>query len=519
LKSFFSINSAFLLLILLSTLLIFSGTDYMSLKGCDEAYYTQISREMFLKDNWLVTTYDFSPVFEKPPFLFWNQIISFKAFGIGDFQARLPVFIYGIITVILTGFLLWLETGKIESAFIAASVVLTSVIFLQLAHQVMMDIPVLCFLALILVAVSLLKRNPAYGILIGPGFALILLTKGALAFLLLFCILPFMLRKKVKIDRYLLIGLVIGLIPVFFWYGSMSGLYGKRFWEIHFWQQVVQRAKTEMFPNNPLGPFHYLVNMTWLFLPWTFLLFPFFINSWKKAKVIDLAFLANSFFILYFLAIHLMKTWLNHYTLPLLLPVAVMSGLWASQEHEDRKQKIFKMISFTLYGLLAFLLVIAILLVYLGTITLDATIPKTIFVPVSILALTFAFTAFSGWKNVSRQGNNLIICLIIIFGTSLSYLVTEFVVHPWNSEPEIKRIMELLPAGETLHFVSSPSDYESCFYYTLKHYRQDKLDRLIPEKLPAAGQGWYYGLNYFINPGEKDKLVFEQNQWRLIKRN
>ncbi|MFT4032535.1 MAG: glycosyltransferase family 39 protein [Siphonobacter sp.] len=67
----------------------------------DEINFAEAAREMIVLKDYLRVHIDFKPFWEKPPFFFWLQVLSMKIFGVGEFAARLPNAICGIITLII----------------------------------------------------------------------------------------------------------------------------------------------------------------------------------------------------------------------------------------------------------------------------------------------------------------------------------------------------------------------------------------------------------------------------------
>ncbi|MEM9920479.1 MAG: glycosyltransferase family 39 protein [Bacteroidota bacterium] len=65
----------------------------------DEINFAEISREMIELDDYLRIHVNFLPFWEKPPFFFWLQVLAMKAFGVGEFAARLPNAICGMLTL------------------------------------------------------------------------------------------------------------------------------------------------------------------------------------------------------------------------------------------------------------------------------------------------------------------------------------------------------------------------------------------------------------------------------------
>lgn len=67
----------------------------------DEINFAEISREMMVTGDYLNIQVNYKAFFEKPPFFFWLQVLSMKAFGINEFAARLPNALAGIIVLVL----------------------------------------------------------------------------------------------------------------------------------------------------------------------------------------------------------------------------------------------------------------------------------------------------------------------------------------------------------------------------------------------------------------------------------
>lgn len=67
----------------------------------DEVNFAEISREMVVTGDFLRVSINFEPFYQKPPFFFWTQALAMKVFGVGEFAARLPNAICGIITLVL----------------------------------------------------------------------------------------------------------------------------------------------------------------------------------------------------------------------------------------------------------------------------------------------------------------------------------------------------------------------------------------------------------------------------------
>ncbi len=67
----------------------------------DEVNFAECAREMMATGDYLRPQIDFEPFWEKPPFFIWLQVLSMKIFGVGEFAARFPNAVAGVLTMLL----------------------------------------------------------------------------------------------------------------------------------------------------------------------------------------------------------------------------------------------------------------------------------------------------------------------------------------------------------------------------------------------------------------------------------
>ena len=71
--------------------MFFAGLQVIGLLGADEPRYAQVAREMLERHDWVTPTLWGQPWLEKPPLLYWGQMLAYKATGgVSDVAARLP---------------------------------------------------------------------------------------------------------------------------------------------------------------------------------------------------------------------------------------------------------------------------------------------------------------------------------------------------------------------------------------------------------------------------------------------
>uniref|UniRef100_E6PT44 Putative glycosyl transferase n=1 Tax=mine drainage metagenome TaxID=410659 RepID=E6PT44_9ZZZZ len=78
------------LVLLMAALCLFWGLGGPPIRDNNEALYADIAWAMARGGSWIIPHLDGVPYIEKPPLLYWLMALSFKAFGVGAWQARLP---------------------------------------------------------------------------------------------------------------------------------------------------------------------------------------------------------------------------------------------------------------------------------------------------------------------------------------------------------------------------------------------------------------------------------------------
>lgn len=498
-------------LALLTLLLAFAGSDAMSLKGCDEAFYAQIAKEMVQTGDWITPHYAGGPNFEKPPLLFWLVAASFSLFGVGDFQARLPVLLAGMLVVLASAGIAWLVRRDVRTALVAGAVTATTGLFLQVWHQVMLDVPALVPLAGMVLGLLGQTRDRRFGWLVGPSLGALILAKGALAGLIAFACLPYLLWRRRWPDRSLLLGLVVGLLPAIAWYGAMHGMHGADFWRIHLGQQVLERAQSGLFAKDPLGPAFYLVHMLGTFLPWSLVIPAAVLAGFRRARAGDgAAFLATSFLTVFLVVISLMQTKFEHYALPLLLPVALLVADWVKEPPRAGDRWIGGS-----YLGLSLLVVAAVVAIPLMRLPLEVPQPAWTLVAVGALGLSFAWGGWACWRRMDRAR----VAFRLAAGVGLSFVAAAQLLHLWDAVPAVRQAAAQVPAAAEAHLVLPGGlGRDFCTYSALRFRLPGALDVVEPAQFPHGPRGWYVGKAEHLAARPGDRLVAEVGGWRLVER-
>lgn len=94
-------NRTSLWLVILGALLYLPFLGGVHLFDWDEINFAEISREMLLTGDYGRIYINFEPFWEKPPFFFWLQSSAMAIFGVGEYAARFPNAICGILTLVV----------------------------------------------------------------------------------------------------------------------------------------------------------------------------------------------------------------------------------------------------------------------------------------------------------------------------------------------------------------------------------------------------------------------------------
>ncbi|HEX8077956.1 MAG TPA: glycosyltransferase family 39 protein, partial [Chthoniobacterales bacterium] len=91
----------FVLVFVGALLLNLAGTWTIPLVDRDEPRFAEASREMRERGDFVIPYFNDKYRFDKPAFIYWTQIASYRAFGENDFAARFPSAVAAALTALL----------------------------------------------------------------------------------------------------------------------------------------------------------------------------------------------------------------------------------------------------------------------------------------------------------------------------------------------------------------------------------------------------------------------------------
>lgn len=137
----------------------FSTVQLYPLIEPDEARYAEIPREMAASGDWLTPRLDGLKYFEKPPLQYWATAVAYKAFGVGEWTAR--VWALGMAFLCLPLTFLWTRRLFGTAAGLAsAGVLAASPFFLVMGHINLLDAGLAFWLSATLFAFTAAQTAP-----------------------------------------------------------------------------------------------------------------------------------------------------------------------------------------------------------------------------------------------------------------------------------------------------------------------------------------------------------------------
>ncbi|MFO0841992.1 MAG: glycosyltransferase family 39 protein [Gemmataceae bacterium] len=126
-----------LILLILPALLLYPSLGFRLIEP-DESRYAQIPREMLQRGDLVVPTLQGEPYLDKPPLFYWLVMLSYRAFGVHDWAARLVPAVAVHLTILVTYLLGRRALGE-RAAFAAALVLTLAPGFVTVSRLLILD--------------------------------------------------------------------------------------------------------------------------------------------------------------------------------------------------------------------------------------------------------------------------------------------------------------------------------------------------------------------------------------------
>lgn len=356
------------LLLFLASLVFYSvGNGTLPLIDRDEPRFSEASREMLQRNDWVVPFFNGRERYDKPPLIYWAQAASYKLFGENSFAARFPAVLFAaccISVVLAWGSRMW----GAATGWRAAAIFGLCLQMLIHGRSAVADMPMVLFSTLaawmgwemfspISPAKALsedAKPSPLMGaawyfwIALGFGF----LAKGPIAWVPLGMLWFVVWRRKEtgRVSVHWVFGSLLMLVIVGSWgipalirtHGEFASVgLGKHVGARYVMAMEGHGAKSSLGWFGSL-PF-YFVTAFLSFFPWSIWLPGLVCFHWRKRKEWDAAelYLVTGV-ILVFAIFTLSRTKLPHYTLPAFPFLALLLARWWGQHRSEVQMKRWK---------------------------------------------------------------------------------------------------------------------------------------------------------------------------------
>ena len=241
----------------------------------DDARYAEVPRAMAASGDWILPSLNAMPYVEKPPLWYWLSAASIKLFGASEAAARLPML---LLSLLGAGGIFWLGSWLYSPNIgrTAALATATAGLWLFLAHNLTLDLPVSVFLLWTTAFILRTLERPADARWAAPAAwlaaALAFLSKGLISVLfpvlwtaVLIGLFPRWRRPALKLLSPPGFGLAALLVAPWF-----LAVQARRpdFLHTFFIEQHFQRYLTPKYSRGAPWWFYFVVLPTGL-LPWT----------------------------------------------------------------------------------------------------------------------------------------------------------------------------------------------------------------------------------------------------------
>jgi hypothetical protein len=266
-----------------------------------------------------------------PPLSVWAMALSMKIFGPGALAVRLFSYICSITSLIII-YLISIRILSEEKAIFTVILLSISIAWNVYSRQGMTEVPVIFFSlqslwALIKLHETKEHRKWIFGLIFGLSFALALMTKIIVSFLPLLFAVSFLIFSFRNL-KYVLLGLILGLILAFPWHYYMFSVYGNEFLNAF----LIPHLYSAVENNAPQLGFFYYLNQLIITNPFTVLsfvsLYFLILGKFNKIKEQDenfIVYILMIWFFLTFIFFSLAVTKLPHYSVYFLVPAVILS--------------------------------------------------------------------------------------------------------------------------------------------------------------------------------------------------
>lgn len=342
-------------LLLITAFAFLYGLGGAPLFDLDEGAFSEATRQMFVRGDFISPYVNHQPRFDKPILIYWLQAPSVWLFGVNEFAFRLPSALAAVLWVSVV-YRFVAEKMDRTTALVAGIITATSLGVLGIGRAATAD----AVLNLLIVATMLdifryyqqRRSIVLYRAFLWMGLGI--LTKGPVAILIPLAVSLMFFSWKREFGAWLKavfnpVGLTIMLAVALPWYVIQYGREGDAFIQGFFFKHNLQRFKSPM-ENHGGGLFYYALVIPLMVLPYTTLLLATFGRIREGLRDERLLFLWIWFFFV-FVFFSFSGTKLPHYVLYGLTPMFILMAV----HRENVRGRVVLLLPALLFFLIWFL--------------------------------------------------------------------------------------------------------------------------------------------------------------------
>ena len=292
------------------------------------------AREMITDGNWLLTTMNDLPRYQKPPLPSWFSAVFGALFGTDNVSGlRIPTMLMAILGCVVLYFFSFTLLNQKRTALINALILCTSFYYVAITNEAPWDIYTHVFMLISIYFLfkffRLETQKWKYSILGAVFFGLSFMSKGPISLYAL--LLPFLiaygitykfeyLKKKIgALLIFLIIGLAIGL----WWFVYVRVADPNAF-------LAITKKETGNWGSYNVRPFYYYWSFftqsgIWTIPAFVSLLYPYLKNKVSNKKAYQFSFLWT---ILVVILLSVIPEKKSRYLMPVLIPLAINTGFY-----------------------------------------------------------------------------------------------------------------------------------------------------------------------------------------------
>jgi 4-amino-4-deoxy-L-arabinose transferase-like glycosyltransferase len=324
-----------LVLLVLAVLAFFFGLDGAPLFDLDEGAFSEATRQMFVRGDFISPYVNYEPRFDKPILIYWLQAPSVWLFGVNEIGFRFPSALAAALWVVVV---VRFVAGTMDrtTALVAGIITATALGVLAIGRAATAD----ALLNLLVVATMLdifryyQQRRKAilYRAFLWMGLGI--LTKGPVAILIPLAVSLMFFASRREFGAWLRavfnpVGLAILVAVALPWYVIQYGREGDAFIQGFFFKHNVGRFSSPM-ENHGGGLFYYALVIPLLVLPYTGLLLAT-LGRIREALRDDRLLFLWLWFLFVFVFFSFSGTKLPHYVLYGLTPLFILMAHYREQ--------------------------------------------------------------------------------------------------------------------------------------------------------------------------------------------